>query len=350
MKNALITGADGFLGSHLTDFLLEREFSVFALKRPGGEVKNLTHYMNGKQEIPLNEKQTYLGKQIQIPSQHDNLIFLECDLNDAELLEFLIKEVKPNIIYHFGAQPYVIPSWKDPRYTINTNVIGTINLFEPVKKYDIECKVIVACSSAEYGTTTETIKRPLKESDPLKAVHPYGISKIATELLARQYFLNFGFDVVNLRFFNQTGPRKVDDACSDFIQRVAQIELGLVEPFIEVGNLEPYRDITGIRDSIRAIWLATTKGKSGETYNVCSSRKTQIRRILEIALSFSSKDIEVRENTPKKLRKTDEDIILGDNSKIKNELGFKITQPINEILKEMYTYWIDFYTLKENEI
>jgi GDP-4-dehydro-6-deoxy-D-mannose reductase len=216
-------------------------------------------------------------------------------------------------------------------------------VFEPLKKHSIESRVIVACSSAEYGTTTEKINRPLKESDSLRAVHPYGISKIATELLARQYHLNFGIDLVNLRFFNQTGPRKVNDACSDFIRRIAQIELGLVEPVIEVGNLSPYRDITGIKDSLHAIWLSAQKGTSGETYNVCSNRKIQIRKVLEIALRFCSKKIEVKENVPKKMRKSDEDIILGDNSKLKKELGFRITQSIDEILKDMFDYWIDFY-------
>lgn len=348
MKKILVTGADGFLGSHLTDFLLKKDFQVFALKRPESPITNLYHYTKGKTTFSQEEKRDFNGKSIQIPVESENLILLECDLNDEILLDSLIRKIKPFYIYHFGAQPFVIPSWENPRYTINTNVIGTINIFEPLKKYGIKSKVIVACSSAEYGTTTESINRPLKESDPLKAVHPYGISKIATELLSRQYFLNFGIDVINLRFFNQTGPRKENDACSDFIQKIAQIELGLAEPVIYVGNLDPYRDITGIKDSIQAIWLATEKGKSGETYNMCSNRKTKIRDVLDIALNFSTKKIEVRENTPNKLRKTDEDVIVGDNSNI-NQLGFEITQSIEEILREMYDYWIEYYKRKKKE-
>jgi GDP-4-dehydro-6-deoxy-D-mannose reductase len=343
MKKALITGADGFLGSHLTDFLLDKNFEVYGLKRPNNQIKNLSHYTGGKKIISNSKKLPFLDYQIVLPTETEHLTLLECDLNNAELLEQIIKEIKPVFIFHFGAQSYVIPSWEDPRYTVETNIIGTINVFEPLKKHSIESRVIVACSSAEYGTTTEKINRPLKESDSLRAVHPYGISKIATELLARQYHLNFGIDLVNLRFFNQTGPRKVNDACSDFIRRIAQIELGLVEPVIEVGNLSPYRDITGIKDSLHAIWLSAQKGTSGETYNVCSNRKIQIRKVLEIALRFCSKKIEVKENVPKKMRKSDEDIILGDNSKLKKELGFRITQSIDEILKDMFDYWIDFY-------
>ncbi|TXT65294.1 MAG: GDP-6-deoxy-D-mannose reductase [Promethearchaeota archaeon] len=343
MKKVLITGADGFLGSHLTDFLLQKGYHVFGLKRPNTKVHNLSHYTNGIQDFSENEKKEFLAHTIKLPTNSEFLTLLECDLNNAKLLEELIIETHPELVFHFGAQPYVIPSWEDPRYTINTNVIGTINIFEPLKKHGIKSRVIVACSSAEYGTTTEKVKRPLKESDPLKAVHPYGISKIATELLAQQYFLNFEIDTVNLRFFNQTGPRKINDACSDFVRKVAQIELGLAEPVIEVGNLNPYRDITGIKDSLQAIWLAAQNGSSGQTFNVCSNRKIQIRKVLEIVLGFSSKKIDVRENTPEKLRKTDEDVILGDNTKLKDELGFEITQSLEGLLREMFEYWIEFY-------
>jgi len=343
MKTILITGADGFLGSHLTDFLLQKDVHIIALKKPEISLQNLNHYTNYKKVFNLAEKQKYLGKTIRIPTQKENLVLLECDMNDALLLDTLLEKIRPDLIYHFAAQPFVIPSWENPRYTINTNVIGTINIFEPLKKYNIDSKVIVACSSAEYGTTTEIVDHPLRESDPLKAVHPYGISKIATELMARQYYLNFGIKTIVLRFFNQTGPRKENDACSDFVKRIAQIDMGLVEPNIEVGNLDSYRDITGIKDSIQATWLATKKGKVGESYNICSNEKIQIRKVLEIALGFSSKEIEVRENVPEKLRRTDEDVILGDNSKIENELGFERTQTIEQILKDMYEYWINYF-------
>ncbi len=347
MKTILITGSDGFLGSHLTDFLINKGYSIFALKRSNGIIENLFHYTNNKRKFSKNEKLEYLLKNIEIPTTENKLKIFECDMNDSELLEKIIIEIKPDLIYHFAAQPYVIQSWDNPRETIQTNVIGTINIFEPLKKHNIECRVIVACSSAEYGITAKEINRALKESDPLKAIHPYGISKISTELLAKQYFLNFGIDIINLRFFNQTGPRKLNDACSDFIQKIVQTELNLGEPIIEVGNLNSYRDITSYKDSIQAIWLATKKGKSGETYNICSNRKIQIRKILEICLSFCSKNIQIKENTPNKLRKNDEDIILGDNTKIKTELGFKITQSIEVLLKEMFDYWIEYHSKKK---
>ncbi|MFX1385336.1 MAG: GDP-mannose 4,6-dehydratase, partial [Promethearchaeota archaeon] len=222
MTDVLITGADGFLGSHLTDLCISKNFNVYALIRPNYLIKNLTHYIDKGIKFSKNEKLKAFDDFIQIPTLNKKLMILECDIKNKKLLEKIIQSLKPNYIYHFAAQSRVIPSWEDPIDTIETNVIGTINIFEPIKKYKIKTKVIIACSSAEFGTTTE-LDRPLKETDPLMAIHPYGISKVATELLARQYFLNFGIKSINLRFFNQTGPRKVGDACADFISKVAQI-------------------------------------------------------------------------------------------------------------------------------
>ncbi|MHA2130816.1 MAG: GDP-mannose 4,6-dehydratase, partial [Promethearchaeota archaeon] len=249
---------------------------------------------------------------------------------------------KPKFIFHFAAQPYIIPSWEDPIDTIKTNVIGTVNIFEPIKKHKLNTRVILACTSAEYGTTTK-LNRPLNENDPLLAVHPYGISKVAAELLARQYFINFGIEIINLRFFNQTGIRRTKDAPSDFIRQIAQIELGLTNPIIKVGNLNPYRDYTDIKDSIKAIWLAATEGKPGETYNICSSRKMQIRKILDIALKLSNKKIEIEEKVSQRLRKSDEDVIIGDGSKIRSELGWAPSIPIDKTLKEMFDFWLGYY-------
>ncbi len=348
MTKVIITGSEGFLGSHLVDFLLEKGYFIFAFKKPDSSIHNLSHYLNNYNKNTNIERICFINNKIEIPSIEKHLKILDVDINNSELVNDLIFEIKPDLIYHFAAQPYVIPSWNDPITTIQTNIIGTINIFEPLKKHNIKCRVIVAGSSAVYGTTTDKIKRSLRELDPLEAIHPYGISKLATELLARQYYLNFNIDIINLRFFNQTGPRKTDDACSDFIQKIAQIELGLISPIVEVGNLETYRDIMGIKDSIQAIWLCTEKGRSGETYNVCSNRKIYIREVLDICLSFSSKKIQIIENKPEKLRKTDEEIILGDNTKIVSELQFKIQQSIREFLKESFDYWLNYYKSKEN--
>jgi GDP-4-dehydro-6-deoxy-D-mannose reductase len=342
MKNILITGANGFIGSNLIDFIIKKKFLIYALDLPGISFQNLAQYINRDKRTSEINKLKIFGDDIQIATNVKNLLLIECDLKNKTLLEEIIRSVKPKYIFHFGAQPYVNPSWKDPVNTIETNVIGTLNVFEPVKYYDIKSKILITCTSAEFGSTAK-IGRPLKESDPLMAIHPYGISKIAAELLARQYYINFGIHSVILRFFNQTGPRKPIGAAVDFAKKVAEIDLGLRDPVIEVGNLDSYRDFTGIKDTIQAIWLASKKGKPGETYQVCSGRKIQIRELLNIALSFSNKKIKIIEKVSDKLRRFDEDMIIGDNSKIKRELGFKITQSIEKVLKDIYDYWVEFY-------
>ncbi|MFX1575465.1 MAG: GDP-mannose 4,6-dehydratase, partial [Promethearchaeota archaeon] len=332
----------GFLGSHLTDFFIKKDFEIYGLERPNQKYNNLKHYTDGKVTFSDKEKLRLFGESIEIPTNNSKLKIIECNIKNAKLLEKIIKNTKPKFIFHLAAQPYIIPSYEDPIETINTNVIGTINIFEPIKKFNIPSRVILACSAAEYGTSTK-IGRPLKESDPLMAVHPYGISKIAAELLARQYFLNFNIKIINLRFFNITGIRRLNDAPSDFLRKIAQIDLELIAPSIEVGNLQPYRDFLDVMDVIPAIWLATIKGQPGETYNICSGIKIQIRKLLNIALSFSKKEIEVKENTPRKLRASDENMILGDNSKIKKELGWQPKIPIKKTLEDMYNYWLKSY-------
>jgi len=342
MDNILITGSNGFLGSHLIDFLIDKKFYIYGLDRPSSSFRNLNHYMNGIEFYPKNKKEEFLGNRIKIESIRENLIFLECDIKNASLIDKIILKLAPRYIFHFGAQPYIVPSWEDPVNTIETNVIGTINIFESIKRHKTNSRVVLACTAAEFGTTA-SIGRPLKETDALRALHPYGISKIAAELLSRQYYINFGIETINLRFFNLTGTRRTNDAPSDFIRKIAQIELGLKEPLLEVGNLHPYRDLLDIGDAINAIWLTTTDGTPGETYHICSSKKIQIKEILNISLSFAQKKIEVVKNAPHILRKSDEDIVIGDNSKIQSELGWNPKIPIIQTLKEMFDYWMEFY-------
>ncbi len=343
MDKVLITGANGFIGSNLIDYLIEQDLEIYAIERPNQILKNLNHFVENFISTSDMEKLPYFEEMIQVPTISDKLIILECDILNKRLIEKLILNINPKFIFHFAAQPYIILSWEDPVNTIRTNVIGTINIFEPIRKHQLKTRVILACTSTEFGTTAK-LNRPLKESDHLLAVHPYGISKIAAELLSRQYFLNFGIESVNLRFFNQTGIRRINDAPSDFVRIIAKIELGLQEPIIKVGNLDPYRDFTDIKDTVRAIWMAAKKAVPGESYHICSGKKVQIRELLDIVLSFTKKDVQVIENWSKKLRTTDMDVIVGDNSKIYNELNWKPLISIKDTLRNMYDYWIRYYT------
>ena len=343
----LITGSNGFLGSHLIDWVVQKKCEIYGLDRPNSSFQNLIHYTAGKIKFDDSERKEFCNHRILLKSNLKKLSFLECDITNQKLLEDIIHKIKPNYIFHFGAQPYVIQSWKDPITTMEVNVIGTINVFEPLKKYNIQTRVIVACSATEFGTSAN-IGRPLTENDPLLAVHPYGISKIATELLSRQYYFNFDIETVNLRFFNLTGLRRKNDAPSDFIDSVAQIELGLKNPILKVGNLDPYRDFLDVQDAVQAIWLSALKGKPGEVYHICSNQKIRIGEILDWVLALSSKKISVVQDDAK-IRQTDEDIIIGDNTKITSELGWTPKKALQDTIREMYDEKITYYKNLRND-
>jgi GDP-4-dehydro-6-deoxy-D-mannose reductase len=216
-------------------------------------------------------------------------------------------------------------------------VIGTINLFETVKQHKKDAKIFVACSSAEYGFV-DPEKVPVKETQPLAPLHPYGVSKVAQDLLAYQYFKNFGIRCTRGRIFNTTGPGKTNDAPNDFATQIVEIERGTRENRIFVGNLQTERDFTDVRDMVKAIVLSTVKGKDGEVYNLCSSRAIKISNILDTLISLSNTKIEVVIDE-KKLRPTDEKIILGDNTKIMNDTGWKPEIPMRKTLEDILTYW-----------
>ncbi len=308
---ALITGMTGFIGSHLAEYLLKKEFEVF------GTVWDKTELRN-------------------IEVIKDKVRILECDIRDGARVKEIIEDVKPERIYHLAAQSFPTVSWDEPVRTLDTNVMGTTHVFETVRKCDLDTIVLVACSSAEYGFVSEN-EVPVKESHVLLPLHPYGVSKVAQDLLAYQYHQNFSIKTVRARIFNTTGPRKKNDVCSDFTRMIVSIEKGMAQE-LNVGNLEPKRDITDVEDVVNALWLLCEKGEMGEVYNVCSSKAYRIKDILSMAIEISGVDIEPKVD-PNKLRPTDEPIIMGDNTNIREACGWVPKMTMEETLSRMLDYW-----------
>jgi GDP-4-dehydro-6-deoxy-D-mannose reductase len=324
----IITGACGFIGSHLADYCLSKGHHVLAVAKPMVDLVNLRHLTRN----PMRATGRFE--------------LVEADVRDAKLVFDLVERFKPDGIFHMAAQSLVQPSWENPAETFDTNINGTVNVFEPVKKLGLKTRVIVACSSAEYGNITKE-DVPIKESLPLQPLHPYGISKVGQDLLARQYFINFGVDTVRLRYFNQTGIRKVKDACADFAMKVAEIDAGKAKPEVHVGNLDTERDIQDIRDTVKATWLAFEKGEKGEVYNACTGIATRIRDALGTLIAMSSKKIAVVEKSAEKMRYQDEPIILGDNAKFRKATGYRPDFTIKDTLKSMFDYWKGYYSSKQ---
>lgn len=322
----MITGAGGFIGSHLVDFFLSEEHQVCATVKPGAPTNNLNQVYDARTGT----------------TKMDTLDVKFLDVRDATGMRDAIESFRPDGIFHMAAQSYVKPSWEDPATTMDVNVNGTINVFEPVKALELDTRVIVACSSAEYGTITKD-DIPIKESLPLQPLHPYGISKVAQDLLARQYHLNFGINTVRLRFFNQTGIRKVGDACADFATKIAKIAVGKADPVINVGNLETARDIQDIRDCISACWKAFQGAEAGEVYNCCTGRPSHIREVLELLIDLAGIDVKVNERSKGKLRYQDEPTILGDGTKLREATGYSPRHDIHETLEDMLEYWKEYH-------
>jgi len=306
-----ITGGGGFMGPHLADLLVKK----------GNEVLS-TYYPQEEKNKKINPKARYE----------------ECDVRDKKRVYSILKEFKPEKIFHLAAQSLPTVSWKDPWYTIDTNLIGTINIFEGIKEFKLNTKILVACSSAEYGYVDEN-EVPINENHSLKPLHPYGVSKVGQENLTYQYFKNFGINAIPVRIFNTTGPGKTNDVCSDFTKRIIEIEKGInKEKKLIVGNLETRRAITDVRDIIKAFDMALDKARSGEVYNLSGEKVYQIKEIVEILKKLVDFKFSV-EIDQKLIRPTDEPIIYGDSSKFKKETGWKQEIDLEKTLKDMLDYW-----------
>lgn len=265
------------------------------------------------------------------------LHFVQCDLSNGQRVEQLIREFEPTHVFHLGAQSLPTASWADPVATFQSNIMGSLHLFEAVRHMKRPPVVVSACSSAEYGHVPSNAI-PVKEGHPLLPLHPYGISKVCLDLLAREYFLDYKIPAVNLRLFNTTGPGKTNDAPSDFVRQLVRIRKGLQPPVIEVGNLKPRRALLHVGDTVRGFYLAAIKGKRGEAYNLCASRTYEIREILDAAIRLSGVKPEIRP-VPRLMRRSDETIIFGSTDKIHKDTGWEPHLSLEEILASMLKYW-----------
>ncbi len=308
--NILVTGAGGMMGAHMLDFLVAKGHNVLGIDFvPTTEAKE------------LNKEASYV----------------ECDIRNKEKLTSLLDKFKPKIIFHLAAQSFPTVSWERPEYTIETNILGTVNLFEAVKKLKLDAIILNAGSSAEYGYVEEK-DIPVREDRELRPLHPYGVTKVAQELLAYQYYKNFGIKSVTIRIFNTTGPKKINDVCSDFTKQIVLMEKGLQGPVLRVGNINTQRAITDVRDMINGFWLAVHKCEFGERYNISGEKLYLIKDIIDILREFTNVKFELYED-PNLMRPTDEKVIYGDSARFKEKTNWSQQFDIRTTLKDMLDYW-----------
>ncbi len=313
--NILITGITGFAGSHLAEHILKNhpDDKIFGIVRWRSRMDNIVQFQ-------------------------DKITMIEADLKDSVSMQKCLAEVRPHWIFHLAAQSFVPTSWVCPAETFAINAVGEINLFEAVLNLKLSPRIQIAGSSEEYGFVNPD-EVPMKESNPLRPLSPYAVSKVAQDLLAYQYFKSYGLETVRTRGFNHTGPRRGDVfICSNFAKQIVEIEKGVRKPVIYVGNLEAQRDFTDVRDMVKAYWLSLEKGESGDVYNIGSGKTYRMQEILDILLSLSKASVTV-EVDPKRLRPSDVPILLSDSSKFRSLTGWKPEIPLEKTLQDLLDHW-----------
>lgn len=311
----LITGITGFVGGHLAEFALKQGAEVYGACRWRSNPEN-------------------------IAAIRDRLHMVSADLRDVTSVHLMLEEAKADAIVHLAGQSHVPTSWQAPAETLSTNAIGQTHLLEALRRRGEPFpRVFIAGSSEEYGLV-QARDLPVTEETPLRPVSPYGVSKVAQDLMGFQYFRNYGIPCVRGRAFNHEGPRRGEVfMTSTFARQIAEIELGRRGPVLQVGNLKPRRDYTDVRDIVRGYWLLLHKGEPGEVYNLCSGRAWSIQEILDRLLSMSiARKIEVRQD-PRRLRPSDVEVLYGSAEKIRRLTGWEPEIPFEQTLRDLLDYW-----------
>ena len=310
----LITGITGMIGKHLADLLVRLGHDVAGISRATSALRYV-------QEKP--EYRHYAG-----------------DILDISFLAKVWAEFKPDVVYHLAAQAYNGESWVAEETTYALNITGTRNVLNACKRYSPVARIIPACSSAEYGIVPDEMIPIREDVTPLRPITPYGVSKVCTEIMARQFHMNYGLDVVLPRLFIHVGPDHPPvTAVQNFARQLAAIASKKQEPTVRVGNLDSARDFVDVRDGVKALWLLAETGLNGEVYNICSGKAYTMRQCLEMLIDISGLAVKV-EHDPTLNRPSDEALLLGSTSKLE-ALGWQASIPFQQTLKDVFQNWID---------
>lgn len=308
---ALITGVAGFAGSYLAEYLLDHtDLEVWGnLHR---SVVNVAHL--------------------------DQLRRVRADLNDLNAVTAVIAEVCPDYVFHLAARATPSVNWQTPWKTIRDNLCYQFNVLEALVTTGLRPRVLIAGSADAYGLI-EPQDLPVSEAVPLRPRSPYAVSKAAQDLLGFQSFASHELPVVRVRAFNHIGPRQSDDfVTASFARQIAEVEVGLREPVIRVGNLSAERDFTDVRDIVRGYWLLLRDGTPGEAYNLGSERAVAIEDLLKMLLSMSRAPIRV-EVDPARLRPADVPILVSDCRKARQCTGWRAEISLERTLRDVLDYW-----------
>ena len=310
----LITGAAGFAGSHLLDLLSNEPGpdaalagrELIAWHRPGGAAPR---------EVP-------------------GVSWEPMDLLDRPSVETALARLQPSQVYHCAGAAHVGRSWQTTDATFAVNVRGTYHLLDGLRRSgNATTRVLVVSSAMVYASAS----RPLTEDDPLIPSSPYALSKLAQEMVSTTD--SEGPPASVARAFNHFGPRQDPFfVASGFARRIADIEAGRWAPEIAVGNLDACRDLTDVRDTVRAYRAIVERGRPGRVYNVCSGQAIVIRDLLDMLIARTRVPVRVRVD-PARYRPNDTPLVVGDPSRMRDELGWAPQIPIEQTVDDLLQYW-----------
>ena len=325
MNKVLITGITGMVGSHLVDYLLANtDWKICGLARWNDSLDNIEHLaeeINKKERIEL----------------------IYGDLNDLASLITAVDKAKPDYVFHLAAQSYPQTSFDSPIETLQTNILGTANLLEALRKSPYKDAIIHVCASSEVFGRVSKEKLPINEECSFHPASPYAISKVGTDLVGRYYAEAYNMTIMTTRMFTHTGPRRGDVFSeSTFAKQIAMIEAGLQEPKIYVGNLNSLRTYADVRDAARAYhMLVTINPIAGEYYNIGGSYTCTIKQMLYYLISRSKvKNIEIVTDL-ERLRPIDADLQVPDITKFQNHTGWKPEYTFEQTMNDLLQYWRD---------
>ena len=308
---ALITGITGFAGGCLAQILLDQGDEVIGVSR--WRRHGLDH---------LSQP----------------LVPLTADLRDPTVVDNLIADIRPDVIYHLAGQAFVPTAWADPWATIENNIRPQLNILQALVQQKSKARLLIVASNQVYGQVRQD-ELPVTEATPFRPENPYGVSKAAQDMLGLQYFLSHGLDVVRVRAFNHIGPRQnASFVAASFAKQIAEIEAGSSEPTLYVGNLQAKRDFTDVVDVTRAYALLMKHGESGDAYNVGTGQAYSIQYLLEVLLTNSRVKIDVRQ-VAERMRPSDVSVIYADNSKLRAITDWEPLYTFEESLKRVLDYW-----------
>ena len=309
-----MTGAAGFAGGHLLDLLAGDGRPVVAWHRPGGTPPPAPAQSAGADRPTL-------------------VTWEAVDLLDRNAVREALRRCRPQAVYHCAGAAHLWRSWTTIESTFAVNVRGTHHLIEGLRDLGLKARVLLAGSASVYAPSDE----PLREDHRLAPASPYGFSKLAQEMAG--CWNPGGPDVLTARAFNHFGPRQdAGFVAADFARRIADIEAGRWKPVMSVGNINVKRDLTDVRDTVRAYKVILERGTPGRAYNVCSGTAIAIRDLLEMMLARARLRIEVTVD-PARIRPSDQPIVVGDPQRLRDELGWTPSIPTEQTVADLLAFW-----------